>query len=1152
MDKLSFIFIDPVGIQCHGDTPNQIGLGGSESAYIFMARELVKLGCDVIVYNRCDKEGVYDGVEYQDISYIINEDRKFDILVMSRTVLPFLPAHLYQHSIDKYGFNPEPFKTVLKNSKHRVLWLHDTFIRGDEFMESVVLDGFFDEIFTLSDWHTHYITKAHHEGAPRRFEQLKRKIFQTRNGINNYKPFIDVTQKDPDLFIYNASITKGMPQLLEEIWPEIYARIPTAKLIVIGGYYVLFKDDVSEWQMMWAGFKSKYEGTMGIHFTGIIKQKDIADILEKASFFIYPNTFPETFGISTLECINYNVITIGHRFGALEEIASDDCSYLIEYGYNEYANQKPRFVDLVLRAHADKHRNMQKQNACNKFKPWIGWDKVALEWKEHLMNKVGKFMDPAERLMAREATYQFNHLFKRKHVNEEAKPFNIRHLNENQIIVISPFYNAEAYIANNIKSVANQIYDNYKHILIDDMSTDSSYAVAEQTIKALPPNIQDRFMLIKNDRKKYALGNQIFAINSVIDSIKELGEDMSNRIVALLDGDDWLVNNADIFSYLSYMYDTYGLKFTYGSCHSIIDNLDLIAQPYPPEVHTQKNYRNYLFPWGMPYTHLRTFDLRLCDGMDFSEVFDGDTVKFKTGADNYLFYELIEKCEPHEIKDIGEILVMYNDANPLNDYKVAQEAQNENARIIRTRERVEFDTQKGHTLDFNDVPNIEKIKTNIVGLVRQKDPTAIKLYKQIAENRINVWMDTENITESARALSIKRMLEEKFEGRKNIKILDLGAWSGTVAQYVADNGYTDITCMDISKEIIKLGSTHRPWFRWVQGDVEQLTEAPFGDKYDAIFAFEMLEHLVEPFALLEKAQHWLNPGGAIFFTIPTEDYVFGYPGDNVASEHISRITKDELKHLGAIFNILTATINNKVDFEWYTGYIPKKEGTEPVRTQVPKGVTAPYAVPVESAQPAKKTTVLIAVPTARYIEADTFKSIYRLIIPEGVTTHLEFFYGYNIAQIRNLISNFAIINNFDYVLNIDSDIVVPPNALVELLKQDKDIIGGAYLQRINGQRNLEAYEWTPDMKSSKRCSLERMSEKNPIEMSSVGFGCTLVSTKCLKDVGYPQFEYINALDHNQTVSEDTIFCIKAKNKGYITFLLPTIQCGHIGQFEHRI
>jgi hypothetical protein len=48
--------------------------------------------------------------------------------------------------------------------------------------------------------------------------------------------------------------------------------------------------------------------------------------------------------------------------------------------------------------------------------------------------------------------------------------------------------------------------------------------------------------------------------------------------------------------------------------------------------------------------------------------------------------------------------------------------------------------------------------------------------------------------------------------------------------------------------------------------------------------------------------------------------------------------------------------------------------------------------------------ILIAIPTARYIEADTFKSIYDLEIPTGYETTFQTFYGYRVDQVRNLIS----------------------------------------------------------------------------------------------------------------------------------------------------
>jgi hypothetical protein len=48
--------------------------------------------------------------------------------------------------------------------------------------------------------------------------------------------------------------------------------------------------------------------------------------------------------------------------------------------------------------------------------------------------------------------------------------------------------------------------------------------------------------------------------------------------------------------------------------------------------------------------------------------------------------------------------------------------------------------------------------------------------------------------------------------------------------------------------------------------------------------------------------------------------------------------------------------------------------------------------------------ILIGIPTNKYVETKTMKAIYDLEIPEGYTTELQFFYGYQIDQIRNFIT----------------------------------------------------------------------------------------------------------------------------------------------------
>jgi FkbM family methyltransferase len=81
-----------------------------------------------------------------------------------------------------------------------------------------------------------------------------------------------------------------------------------------------------------------------------------------------------------------------------------------------------------------------------------------------------------------------------------------------------------------------------------------------------------------------------------------------------------------------------------------------------------------------------------------------------------------------------------------------------------------------------------------------------------------------------------------------------------------------------------------------------------------------------------------------------------------------------------------------------------------------------------------------------------------------------------------------------------------------------------------------------------RMSTEDLYAKNwnLVGIGACGFGCVLVKKEVLVGVGYPQFEYHPALDHNNTISEDTDFCKKAIAKGFRLWCDPSVRCGHIG------
>jgi FkbM family methyltransferase len=855
-------FIDTLGLTYDGSTLEKRGLGGSESAVIRMSQELAKIGFDVTVFNDCTSDdsrpGLYNNVIYAPIEQIHSYQTIYDVVIVSRSVKPIVEGWL-----------------PIANAKHVCLWMHDTFCEGDDQIEYLINVGKLQEIFTLSDWHTGYVTHCDH-GFRRNYDILKNHVFMTRNGINaTPKEWVDVRDKDPNLFVFNASVTKGMVPLVKQIWPEVKRRIPEAKLKIIGGYYK-FREAAGPDQQQKDWTELMLQHGHSIEFTGVITQQEISDILRKASYMIYPVGFPETFGISTLEALAHNVPLITCQFGALEETAIDLASWKIKYPVEknwamQWLNEESQvnlFVDKVVEAYHTPYLHQQKMYACNQVKDICTWDTVALQWKQHLYHKLGEYLPVDEYRKVTKINNKVRKIFNRRFLNSEE----IREPQQgpfHYIYVVTPVYNAEKYIQRCIESVVSQDYDNYCMFIVDDCSTDNTREVIDEYRNSLPHDLKKKIFVTSNKDNLGAVWNQVNTISN------ECGD----GIVMLLDGDDWLVNDPNIFHKYNNIYNE-GAEFTYGSCWSVCDNIPLIAQEYPPEVKRNKAYRNYKFNWNMPYTHFRTFRSYLMHGYlhDHGNYAfrDGDGNWLKAGGDTSVFYTMIEYADPDKVVCVPEVVYNYNDANPINDYKVNSEEQTKNA------------------------------------------------------NRV------------------------------------------------------------------------------------------------------------------------------------------------VAS-----------------------------------------------------------------------SPILIAIPTARYIEADTFKSIYDLEVPEGYETTFQYFYGYRVDQVRNLIADW-VVRGYDYLFSVDHDITFPPDTLKKMIQHDKDLVAGVYRQRLEPQR-IEIYDL-----NQHRMEYSDVYDKSLVQIGGCGFGCVLVKKKVLAGVGYPQFEYHPALDHGNTISEDTDFCKKAMSRGFTLWCDPSIRCGHIGSTTMRV
>ena len=230
---------------------------------------------------------------------------------------------------------------------------------------------------------------------------------------------------------------------------------------------------------------------------------------------------------------------------------------------------------------------------------------------------------------------------------------------------IVPFFNTSSWIVKSINSMKNQKYGNFKCYLIDDMSTDNTVDAIQREILG-----DDRFELIRNTKKEYALGN----IVGVLTKEDVLGDDVN----ILLDGDDWL-SSYNVLSHLDEIYSSTDCLLTYGT-YVYYPNGRKGVEPskYPNEIIEKNMFREDR--WRA--SHLRTFKTKLFKHILLKDLKDDDGHFYKTAYDQALILPLLE-IAGHRSEYIDKIMHVYNRQNPLNVDKVKQGLQYKTAMKIR-------------------------------------------------------------------------------------------------------------------------------------------------------------------------------------------------------------------------------------------------------------------------------------------------------------------------------------------------------------------------------------------------------------------------------------------------------------------------------------
>jgi len=204
--------------------------------------------------------------------------------------------------------------------------------------------------------------------------------------------------------------------------------------------------------------------------------------------------------------------------------------------------------------------------------------------------------------------------------------------------------------------------------------------------------------------------------------------------------------------------------------------------------------------------------------------------------------------------------------------------------------------------------------------------------------------------------------------------------------------------------------------------------------------------------------------------------------------------------------------------------------------------------------------ILIAVPTYETIYPDTYKSLWDL--DKGPHECLfESVRGYDVATARNRIAEKALALETDWLLMVDNDVVLPKDALTNLLGQAKDVNLGYYAHRgddnlyhgrtcicrLKDEHGKEYYHYPMESEYTAD-EMRGMADAGmgKIEVHGGGMGCALIRTEVFRKASYPWFDWVNYGDANRgMLSEDLYFCALCRASGIPIYADVRVGCGHL-------
>lgn len=133
-------------------------------------------------------------------------------------------------------------------------------------------------------------------------------------------------------------------------------------------------------------------------------------------------------------------------------------------------------------------------------------------------------------------------------------------------------------------------------------------------------------------------------------------------------------------------------------------------------------------------------------------------------------------------------------------------------------------------------------------------------------------------------------LFRRYSQTASVRFLEIGCGTGYVLRAIAQSGPHTVIGAEIHVQGLAFARRRLPGADLIQLDA---TRMPFREEFDAIGAFDVLEHITEDELVMNQVLQALKPGGHFYITVPQYPWMWSYLDD--VAFHKRRYTRKELK-----------------------------------------------------------------------------------------------------------------------------------------------------------------------------------------------------------------------------------------------------------------